>query len=458
MKDLIYHFLQRQWDGISPVLIAVSGGPDSLALLHMFLHEKRLHPTLAIAHIDHGWRKESRAESEQLEALAKEHKIPFHIQRLDPSQLKGNLEAACREERLNFFKTLLKSYNYQAVVLGHHSDDQAETVLKKLFEYTAIPALKGMQEESIHEGFVLWRPLLNTPKKEILKYINVHDLKPFDDVTNRDTRFLRARMREKLLPELSELFGKDIKSALCRIGHDATDFSSYLDKKIAIYSTCIEENAFGSKLDLRKMCPEETLELKHLLRTFFKRYGLQLSLEALQTSLTLLMKNAANKQIKSGNHLLHIDRKIAFLTRDIDLKGIATSPSRDHIPVPAPGEELQWADWHVSVTQGIAAETPSYTTDWEDVWDGVATVTLPLGQYYLANAAPNDQFPGNSPISKLWNNLKVPTFLRDRVPVVLNHCPHEGKQTIVHEFLSGRRHFSTIPGCKVLNLVLIRKV
>src|SRR5262245_9574892 len=109
---------------VKKVLLALSGGADSTALLYGLLNEP---VELGIVHIDHSWREESGVEA--LELKKRYSSIPFYLKKLDPKDISGNLEEGCRLARLDFYRQICERERYEAVFLAHHSDDQAETVL-----------------------------------------------------------------------------------------------------------------------------------------------------------------------------------------------------------------------------------------------------------------------------------------------------------------------------------------
>src|SRR5579862_4351474 len=118
-------FLAKHWDGVSPLLLGYSGGPDSKALLYALL-EAGCRSSLHLAHVDHGWRSESGEEAAELEKEARGLGLPFHMTRLN---LAANKEAASREARLKFFQALFAKIPFQALLLAHQAGDAAETAL-----------------------------------------------------------------------------------------------------------------------------------------------------------------------------------------------------------------------------------------------------------------------------------------------------------------------------------------
>ena len=160
-------FFDKYWDGKSKLLLGLSGGPDSRALFHLLLDHGI---PFEVAHLDHGWRDESREEAAYLQKLCEEFKVAFHLERVAHPVKDEN---SGRKARLSFFRALCEVHAFQAVLLAHHADDQAETVLKRVFEGASLPRLKGFSPCTIVEGVSLWRPLLEVAKEQILRWLAV---------------------------------------------------------------------------------------------------------------------------------------------------------------------------------------------------------------------------------------------------------------------------------------------
>lgn len=194
----------------SKLLIAVSGGADSLALLHL-LHTIFPPETLVVAHLNHGWREEAVAEAQFVADTAVSLNIPGHIEKTDVIGLARaaglSLEEAGRQARYDFFARLARQVGAQAVVVGHHADDQAETVLMHLLRGSGLAGLRGMLSAGALPGADdLWllRPLLTTTRAEIEQYCREHGLNPISDPTNQDITYFRNRLRHELLPHLTD--------------------------------------------------------------------------------------------------------------------------------------------------------------------------------------------------------------------------------------------------------------
>lgn len=453
LENKLSQFLGKHWDGQSPLLLALSGGPDSLMLLQLLLKlQKYLHFDLAVAHVDHRWRTSSEAEAQFLEEKVSNLGLRFHLKVLSPQELTGNLEAACRFERHQFFRELCSQYGYQAVLLGHHADDQAETVLKRIFEGTSLPYLTALRTVAIIDQLTLWRPLLDCWKSELIEALKFHDIEPIIDETNQDPKYLRARFRTKLLPLLSVEFGKEINTHLKNLSLEAQELSAYLDEKIAENYSKLLKGPFGAMLDLKEIVNTVPfLELKHLIRRFCRDAHLLISREALRSAVDFLVKGAANKSLSCGDSFLYIDRYCLFAIRgctEINAKKLAQQKAFDLSPnfLNKPEVlELTLGDhffgmWKVSVEK-FDAQIPSEscyptvkTRGWRDVWTGRTSALLPFPSKILTleYPKPGDCYPHSSPINQWWNKAKIPLFMRSLLPVVF--C--EGK--IVHEFLTGK--------------------
>ena len=221
-------FINTHWDRERNLLLAYSGGPDSKALLYSLFEMgfQNLH----LAHVDHGWREESSAECEELKKEAEHLQLPFHSIRLTGVPTK-NLEDFGRNQRRQFFQSLVQKFDFQAVLLGHQGDDLAETALKRVLEGAHLTFLGGMAPITQMEGFEIWRPLLSVTKKEILDFLKKRSLKALDDQTNYDPRFLRTRFRQKAIPILIESMGKEIQGNLALLSERAFELKEFLEKR-----------------------------------------------------------------------------------------------------------------------------------------------------------------------------------------------------------------------------------
>lgn len=153
------------------LLLGYSGGGDSQALLYILLElQKKLNFHLHLAHVDHGWRKESAQEAEQIKALAHSLQLPVYVKRLEKNHF-SNAEDWARKQRYLYFSELCKQYNIFALLLAHHADDVAETFIQRIVEGADLPYLGGMQKNTVLKKMAIWRPMLSIHKKNILLWL-----------------------------------------------------------------------------------------------------------------------------------------------------------------------------------------------------------------------------------------------------------------------------------------------
>lgn len=204
------------------VIVAVSGGPDSMCLLNILYRLKdELGISLAVAHVNHGLRGE---EADEDEAYVKKFcdsiKVEYYSIKIDIykiSKEKGiSCESAGRESRYEFFEDVRKKINAQKIALAHNANDQAETVLMRIIRGTGLDGLIGIKP--VRDGKFV-RPLINSTRDEIEEYCRVNDISCRIDKTNFENIYTRNKIRLELLPYIKENFNKDIIGTLIRLSN-----------------------------------------------------------------------------------------------------------------------------------------------------------------------------------------------------------------------------------------------
>jgi tRNA(Ile)-lysidine synthase len=238
-KTIIRHGLIKRRDR---VVIGVSGGPDSLTLLHVLrcLHEE-LGFDLHVAHLNHQLRgAESDADAEFVRRIANEWQLTITIEARDVKAIgaeqRMTLEEAARMVRYEFLSQVARSIDAHIIAVGHNRDDQAETVLMHFLRGAGLAGLRGMQYQSAlpkaqdsQSPLALIRPLLNVSRKEIEAYCSEHQLAPRIDHTNFDTHMFRNRLRHEVMPFL-ETLNPNLQQVLSHTSHaiaDDFDFIQY---------------------------------------------------------------------------------------------------------------------------------------------------------------------------------------------------------------------------------------
>ncbi|WP_080871801.1 tRNA lysidine(34) synthetase TilS [Oceanobacillus timonensis] len=191
------------------VLIGVSGGPDSIALLH-FLHKRQSEwgLDLAAVTIDHQLREDSRADCRFVTDICREWNIPCVVKTVDVRQYQKKMgvseEVAARELRYSVYEELMREKQADVLALGHHADDQIETMMMRMVRIAASNALKGIPVRRHFAGGEIIRPLLGTTKHSILTYLEKYLLRYRTDKTNTDDSYTRNYYRKNIVPLLKE--------------------------------------------------------------------------------------------------------------------------------------------------------------------------------------------------------------------------------------------------------------
>ncbi|MDB5352097.1 MAG: putative ATPase of the PP-loop superfamily implicated in cell cycle control [Planctomycetota bacterium] len=202
------------------VIVAVSGGGDSVGLLRMMGDvQEDLDLRLSVAHLDHGTRGEvGREDAAFVADLAGSMGLAFDLGRWAPTR-EGHFEADARKARYDWLVAIAKKREAALVAVGHTQDDQAETILHRILRGTGLRGLAGIPaRRSLAEGVTLIRPLLDVSREEIRGYLAGVGQSFRDDATNADVRRTRNRIRHDLLPRLAAEYNPNVAEALVRLG------------------------------------------------------------------------------------------------------------------------------------------------------------------------------------------------------------------------------------------------
>ena len=268
------------------ILVAVSGGADSMSLLHfLYNHQKDLDIQLGIAHVNHKQRQESEHEEAYLRHWAEEHKVPFHY-----SAFSGKFsENAARTFRYEFFKQVMKDYDYSALVTAHHADDQAETIFMRLLRGSRLRHLTGISAIRPFGTGQIIRPFLHLTKAQLP--VTFH----FEDRSNTSLAYLRNRIRLSYLPTLSQENPK-IKEHLCLLAEEIGLMEQALGE-LTKDITITDLSVFQQQSDAVQL---------FLLQNYLDSFpDLQLSKGQFNQLISYLRKNASGKMpLKNGYELV----------------------------------------------------------------------------------------------------------------------------------------------------------
>ncbi|MEM6753047.1 MAG: tRNA lysidine(34) synthetase TilS [Cyanobacteria bacterium P01_C01_bin.38] len=197
------------------LLIAVSGGQDSLCLSQLMLDlQPKWGWSLGIAHCDHCWREDSRANASYVEQLASNWGVPFYLETASQSL---SSEAAARNWRYKALLKIAHQNNYQCIITGHTATDRAETLIYNLMRGSGADGLQALTwQRLLDDKIMLVRPLLEVTRTQTGQFCQDFQLQIWEDSTNQDLKYARNRIRQELIPLLQEKFNPKVESNLAQ--------------------------------------------------------------------------------------------------------------------------------------------------------------------------------------------------------------------------------------------------
>lgn len=268
------------------IVVGVSGGPDSLALL-LFLNElkKDMKLKLFVVSLNHMFRKKEAQEDVMfVKGLAKRLRLAFYAQRIDLPKLHnikgGSKEDLARQARYEFFAKAAKNFGAKEIALGHTRDDQAETVLMRLIYGAGITGLSGIPPTRKLGPYLIIRPLIETSRADIDLYLKENGIKACSDATNYDNAYKRNKIRNRLLPFLEKQFNPNIKEGLSRTAALLRDDKELLEEVLLkeVFGKLIKP-AKGKiiYLNLKKFDRLHIALKKYVLRECIRKVNLRLA-------------------------------------------------------------------------------------------------------------------------------------------------------------------------------------
>ena len=363
LEQRVQGFIREQYlvPSRPPLLIAVSGGPDSVCLFHILVRlREELDIRLHVAHLNHQLRGgEAEADASYVADLARRLGIPATIEQRDvkayQSQQHISLEEAGREVRYRFLADTAGSIGASRVAVGHTVDDHIETILMHLIRGAGIRGLRGLkpcsQWQSSGNSLTIIRPLLPVSREETVRYCHTHQLMPRIDTSNLSLSPLRNRIRQQLLPLLKS-YNPQVAEALLRTARIADDDLAFLDEEISrCWSKIVQSRKNTIILDKGRFLSLPSALKRHLLRTAIEKLlGNLKDIETrhIEEIMAGLTKPAGKKFSLPGGLVFSIEYDKYLLGQD----PAALSPFpvlEAEFPLKVPGE-TSLSEWHVAAT------------------------------------------------------------------------------------------------------------
>jgi tRNA(Ile)-lysidine synthase len=429
-----------RYDMIRPrerVLVAVSGGPDSTALLHL-LHELagEMSLDLQVAHLDHGWRgRASEKDAEFVRRMALRLGLPVTVGRVDAAtwtaggRPRTSLEARARTVRTNFLLETARQAGADRVALGHTRDDQAESLLLRLLRGSGTRGLAGTYP--VVDG-VLVRPLIEIRRADLVAYLKDRGLRYRLDATNRDPAHARNRVRLRLLPLLEREFNPAVVEALGHAADILRDEDAYLSGLAeSEYRARARRRGAEVVLPARALLDLPVALRRRLLRLAFAavRGDLRrIALEHVEQCLRLLEGRSGRRSAGLPDglvvHLSGGDLVVSSRGRHAAAPAADAAPCREAL-CPVPGEvPLLGFGWRLRATVVPRGEAASDLRAGGPDRAYLDADLLP-GPLLVRPRRPGDRFvplgaPGRRKVKSFLIDRKVPVDDRGRIPLVLS--------------------------------------
>ena len=432
-----------------PILVGVSGGADSLALMDS-LH--RLGYPMAVAHLDHALRPESAEDAEFVRQKAAELGVPFVSTRTSVREVaeaeKLSLEEAARNVRYRFLFEQARLSNAQAVAVAHHADDQVETVLMHFLRGAALSGLSGMPYRrvmSIWDAEIpLVRPLLDVWREDIEAYLREVGWQPREDLSNADTTYFRNHLRHELIPQLVQV-NPQFKDVVLRMANVLGEEDRFLmELAESAWDSCHLEAGDGRViLDLAGFVGLEKALQRRVLRravSLLRPDLRDIGFEAVERGLAFAADPSESRQMDLAARLNLVALEDRLVVKDwsaaLPEDGQPLLHEPDFQAQLMPGESVTLANgWALSLTnREIDPDRDSEALQSlppNEAWLDAEVAVLPLtvrakraGEHWQ----PLGLAGHSQKLSDFFTNEKIPRHLRSRWPLV---CTQWGTAWVV---------------------------
>lgn len=421
-------------------VVAVSGGPDSVALLlGLVALQSRLGIKLHVAHYNHNLRSNSSYDAEFVTELARGIGIPSTIGTAteeDYKRLKNlSPEAAARELRYAFLGHIAQKLGTTSIVIGHTADDQAETVLLHLVRGSATRGLAGMatKRNFVHNGttLTLLRPLLNLTHAETIAYCKQSGIPPITDPTNSDTGIPRNRLRLEIIPKLSTLNPK-INLALRRLAYGVSIDMDYIDIQTdAIWEKAVSVKPDGVLIDTSILESTHPALIRNLLRrAYISVQGTEIGLEQvhIEEMAEKVTSHAGTCLSLPGKLTIEYQRHTAWLSKNVPFPCPLPALAKKYdLIVPGRTDLDGWIVHARFVTSNKASSKGRLTAYFDQnlVGSQLSVRTRGYGDRFshsrsLSSTYPSKKRSANSgkKLQDILINHHIPKSWRDRIPLV----------------------------------------
>lgn len=418
--------------GGDKVLVGVSGGPDSVALLHL-LHG--LTPVyqleLGVAHLNHGLRPlAAHQEAAYVEQLAISLDLAFYSKQISLDGHQGSVEEKARQARYQFLNELADTHGYTKIALGHQANDDAESVMLHLLRGSGLRGLSGIPPV---RGRRIVRPLIDLYRTDIMSYLEHRNIHYMEDYSNTDLRYDRNRIRHHLLPLLREHYNVNISKTLHRMAGLCRDEDLWLDAHLQPLLSQMETRKTPQclELDIDLLGDQSLAVQRRLIRSALRRWQGHLKriaaghVDAIIT-LSLSHRPRGCLNLPAGLAAQRKGNRLQFTVLN-NPRRFPSNPITSFCYTLASAQQLPptvtIAEAGIVMTFAITAPPDLHQLNARDqhvAWFDMTRLEFPL---YLRSAQPGDRMDllgttGSQKVNKFLINNKIPSDQRPQIPIL----------------------------------------
>ena len=283
------------------VVVAVSGGPDSMSLLHLLLEvRKKIDINIVCAHVNHNMRKESEDEKVFVENYCKENNIYFEYMKINEYSF-GNFHNEARNIRYNFFYDVLKKYNSSVLFTAHHGDDLIETILMRIVRGSSLKGYAGFSMITNYDNYKVVRPLIFYTKDDILKYNKLNNVPYVIDSSNNKDSYTRNRYRHYVLPFLKSE-DSNVHRKFLGFSKLLNEYESFLDKYVDSSGLC-NSNSIDISLFIKKDEVVQRRVVENILKRIYEDNISIVNSTHVESIMDLIRSSKPNLSIKLPNNI-----------------------------------------------------------------------------------------------------------------------------------------------------------
>ena len=307
------------------VIVAVSGGPDSISLLYTLIRlREKLNIKLTVAHVNHMLRDVADSETRYVEHFCECNYVDCFVKRVDVKKLaeeqKIGTEEAGRNVRYDFFEEVFEKIHANKIAIAHNKNDNAETVLMNIMRGTGLSGIKGI--EPVRNNKII-RPLIEMDRDSIDKYCSDKSLFPKFDETNLDNSYTRNKVRNLLIPYIKNEFNPNFIDGINRLAELATQEDSYIESVVEkeFDNILISENSQELNLDLQKFNElHDFIKSKIIFKCINELFGTTKGIEKIHIEdvIKLCRNNIGNKYLMPNKNVkVFINRGVITVSKEL---------------------------------------------------------------------------------------------------------------------------------------------